>query len=73
MLATAIYDDPSAEPRAAFVGDEKAFTWWLPNKACFEAMVKSAGFETREWVSQFRLDFADGKPGHLHGVIRARA
>lgn len=72
ILATAIQDDPSPEPRAVFVGNEKAFTWWLPNRACFEAMVRSAGFAAVEWVSQFRLDFADGKPGHLHGVVRAR-
>ena len=72
VLATAIHDDPSSEPRAVFVGNAKAFTWWLPNRAGFEAMVGSAGFSAIEWVSQFRLDFADGRPGHLHGVIRAR-
>ncbi len=72
LLATAIYDDPSPDPRAVFVGNEKAFTWWLPNRLCFEMMVRSAGFEAIEWVSTFPLDFADGKPGHLHGVIRAR-
>jgi len=72
ILTTAIHDDPAPEPRAVFVGNEKAFTWWLPNRPCFEAMVRSAGYGAVEWVSQFRLDFADGKPGHLHGVIRAR-
>jgi len=72
LLATAIYEDPSPDPRAVFVGNEKAFTWWLPNRLCFEMMVRSAGFEAVEWVSTFQLDFADGKPGHLHGVIRAR-
>lgn len=72
ILATAIHDDPSPEPRAVFVGNAKAFTWWLPSRTGFEAMVRSAGFAAVEWVSQFRLDFADGRPGHLHGVIHAR-
>jgi tRNA (mo5U34)-methyltransferase len=72
LLASAIYEDVSPGPRAVFVGHEKAFTWWLPNRSCFEMMVRSAGFGAVEWISQFQLDFADGKPGHLHGVIRAR-
>jgi tRNA (mo5U34)-methyltransferase len=72
IIATAIHDDGSDEPRALFVGNDKAFTWWLPNRSGLEAIVRSAGFGTVEWVSQFRLDFADGKPGHLHGVVKAR-
>jgi tRNA (mo5U34)-methyltransferase len=71
IVATAIDPDGAAEPRALFVGHEKAFTWWLPNRACFEAMVRSAGFRRVEWISEFRLDFADGKEGYPHGVVRA--
>lgn len=71
IIATAVQPDTSTEPRAWFVGHEKAFTWWIPNRVCLEMMVKSAGFKRTEWVSEFSLDFRDGKKGHPHGVIRA--
>jgi tRNA (mo5U34)-methyltransferase len=48
---TAIFDDP-AYPKLHFVEREYArdwTNWWVPNRACVEAMLRSAGFriETR--------------------------
>jgi tRNA (mo5U34)-methyltransferase len=48
---TAIFDDP-AYPKLHFVEREYAHdwtNWWVPNRACAEAMLRSAGFtiETR--------------------------
>jgi tRNA (mo5U34)-methyltransferase len=71
IVATAIHKDSSAEPTALFVGHHRGDAWWLPNRACLEAMVESAGFARWEWVSEFRLDYADGSPGNPHAVIRA--
>jgi tRNA (mo5U34)-methyltransferase len=71
LIATAISRDDSQEPRAAFVGHDKAFTWWLPNRPCLEAMARSAGFGRVEWLGEFRLDFRNGNEGHWHGVVRA--
>jgi hypothetical protein len=71
IIATAIRVDSSTEPSALFVGHHRGDAWWLPNRACLEAMVQSAGFAGWEWVSEFRLDYADGRPGNPHGVIRA--
>jgi len=71
IIATAVRPDAGSDPTALFIGHAKADTWWLPNRACFEAMVKAAGFAKVEWVSEFQLDFRDGKPGHQHGVVRA--
>jgi tRNA (mo5U34)-methyltransferase len=44
---TAVFDEP-AYPRLHFV--EKRFAsdptnWWIPNRACVEAMLRSSGFE----------------------------
>jgi hypothetical protein len=71
IIATAVHSDSSDEPLALFVGHHRGDAWWLPNRPCLEAMVKSAGFAGWEWVSDFRLDYADGQPGPYHGVIRA--
>jgi tRNA (mo5U34)-methyltransferase len=43
----AVFDEPGA-PRLAFVEDRFAgdpTNWWIPNAACAEAMLRSAGFE----------------------------
>ena len=71
VIATVIYPLPTPEPLARFMGEPGGFTWWYPNRAAFEAMVRSAGFAGWEWFSEFRLDYADGQPGPYHGVIRA--
>lgn len=73
LIATAITRDDNTEQRAVFVGHDKAYTWWIPNRSCLEAMVRSAGFARVEWVSEFRLDFRNGGEGHWHGVVRAEA
>ena len=71
VIATVVYPLPTPEPLARFMGEPGGFTWWYPNRAAFEAMVRSAGFAGWEWFSEFRLDYADGQPGPYHGVIRA--
>jgi len=71
VIATGIHEDGGAEPRALFSGHKGGATWWLPNRACLEAMVESAGFKRWRWVSDFRLDYRDGTPGTWHGVIHA--
>ncbi len=71
IIATAICLDSKGDPVALFVGHHRGDAWWLPNRACLEAMMQSAGFAGWEWISEFRLDYADGQPGPHHGVIRA--
>lgn len=71
IIATVIYPDASSEPLAQFVGHHRGDGWWFPNRACFEMMVKSAGFAGWEWYADFRLDYRDGSSGPYHGVIRA--
>ncbi len=71
IITTVIYPDTSSEPLAQFVGHHRGDGWWFPNRACFEMMVKSAGFAGWEWYADFRLDYRDGRPGLYHGVIRA--
>ena len=44
---TAIFDDP-AYPKLHFVEREYAHdwtNWWIPNRACAEAMLRASGFE----------------------------
>jgi tRNA (mo5U34)-methyltransferase len=71
IIATSIDPDDSPKPIAVFSGHHRGDVWWHPNRRCLEAMIASAGFAAWEWVSTFRLDFADGRPGAYHGVIRA--
>ncbi len=71
LVATTIYTGPENDPVAMFAGQEYGNAWWLPNRACLELMVQTAGFTGYEWVSEFRLDYRDGTPGPAHGVIRA--
>jgi tRNA (mo5U34)-methyltransferase len=71
VIATVLYPLATPEPLARFMGEPNGFTWWYPNRAGFEALVRSAGFGGWEWFSEFRLDYADGQPGPYHGVIRA--
>jgi hypothetical protein len=71
IIATVIHPLKSSEPLALFIGQHRGDAWWLPNRAAFEAMVKSAGFKGWEWFSEFRLDYRNGQPGHNHAVIRA--
>ena len=71
VIATGIHKDGDAEPRALFSGHKGGDTWWLPNRACLEAMEESAGFKRWSWYSDFRLDYRDGSPGTWHGVIHA--
>ncbi len=71
VIATALYQDGRSEKLALFAGHHRGDVWWLPNRACLEAMLESAGFATHEWVSEFRLDYRDGRTGFHHGVVRA--
>jgi tRNA (mo5U34)-methyltransferase len=71
IVATCISRDNSTVPRAVFAGQHDGTSWWLPNRACLEAMVQVAAFKCWEWFSEFRLDFRDGRPGVDHSVIRA--
>jgi len=71
IVATGIFLDEKEEPRAQFSGHKGGAAWWLPNRACLEAMIQSAGFKHWEWFSEFRLDYSDGKPGTMHGIVRA--
>ena len=71
IIATVIDPSPDPEPRALFVGHGRGDVWWYPNRACLEALVEAAGFAGWQWVSTFRLDYADGRAGQPHGVIRA--
>ena len=72
IIATAIREDDAIEPLEKFVGHPEAYTWRLPNRLCFEAMVRSAGFDEIDWISAFRLDYRNGEVGLPHGVIHAR-
>lgn len=71
IIATAIQPEEDPLPQALFIGKSHGDTWWLPNKACLIEMVKSAGFRRVEWISKFRLDYRDGRPGWFHGVVHA--
>ncbi len=71
IICTVIHPVASPDRLAVFGGHERGDGWWFPNRAAFEAMVRSAGFTGYEWFSEFRLDFRDGRPGPYHGVIRA--
>lgn len=71
IIATSIFQDGGAEPRAQFIGHNRGDGYWIPNRSAMEAMVQSAGFAGWEWISEFRLDYRDGQPGSHHGVIRA--
>jgi tRNA (mo5U34)-methyltransferase len=71
IISTVIHPLDSPDPVALFSGHLRGDTWWAPNRAGFEALVRSAGFTGWEWYSEFALDYADGAPGPYHGVIRA--
>jgi CTP:molybdopterin cytidylyltransferase MocA len=71
IISTVVYPLEIAEPVAMFTGHLRGDTWWAPNRAGFEALVRSAGFAGWEWYSEFSLDYADGTPGPYHAVIRA--
>jgi hypothetical protein len=71
VIATVLHPLATSEPLARFMGEPNGFTWWYPNRAAFEAWVRSAGFKGWEWYSEFRMDYSDGSPGPYHGVIRA--
>lgn len=71
IIVTGISPDNNKEPKALFVGHHHGTAWWLPNRACMEAMVQAAGFTDYEWVSDFRLDYTDGTKGTHHGVVKA--
>ena len=71
IIATVVHPLENPDPLALFTGHLRGDTWWVPNRAAFEALVRSAGFTGWEWYSEFALDYADGTPGPYHGVIRA--
>lgn len=71
IISTVVHPVDSPDPIALFTGHLRGDTWWAPNRAGFEALVRSAGFTGWEWYSEFALDYADGAPGPYHGVIRA--
>jgi len=71
IIATGIFEGYTEEPAAQFSGHKDGATWWLPNRPCLEAMIKSVGFKRWEWISEFQLDYRDGTPGTAHGVIHA--
>jgi hypothetical protein len=71
IIATVIHPLQTPEPLALFFGAEHPDVWWWPNRAGFEGMVKSAGFQGWEWFSEFRLDLRNGDAGPYHAVIRA--
>ena len=71
IIATGIHKDNEVKPLAFFSGHRGGDTWWLPNRACLEAMVESAGFRKWHWYSDFQLDYRDGSRGTWQGVIHA--
>jgi 2-polyprenyl-3-methyl-5-hydroxy-6-metoxy-1,4-benzoquinol methylase len=72
IICTAIDKEGGSKPRALYFGEHGGTTWWLPNRVGFEKMVQTAGFESVEWLSEFQLDYRDGRPGHTCGIVRAR-
>lgn len=72
VIATVIQPITNPDPYALFQGHQHGDIWWIPNRACLEMMITSAGFKGWEWFSEFRLDHTDRRPhGPYHGVIRA--
>ncbi len=71
IIATVIEPDEAPHPAATFLGYQHGDVWWIPTRACLELMVVSAGFTGIEWISEFHLDYRDGRPGPYHGVLHA--
>jgi tRNA (mo5U34)-methyltransferase len=71
IIATGIAKHWGRRARADFHGAHDGTIWWLPNRACLEKMIECAGFSGWRWVSEFRLDPADGSKGIQHGVVHA--
>lgn len=71
----AIFDEP-AFPKLHFV--ERAYShddtnWWIPNRACAEAMLRSAGFEVVENPPNSEVFICRlGEAGHEGAVYPAR-
>jgi hypothetical protein len=72
IIATAVSTGLGNKPVAQFTGHQRGDTWWLPNRACLERMIESAGFKGWRWYSEFQLDTRDQSYGCCHGVIHAR-
>jgi tRNA (mo5U34)-methyltransferase len=69
-----VFDEP-AFPRMHFI--EKRFSgdptnWWIPNRACVEAMIRSAGFEVldRPHSEIFVCRTKDGRPDGANQLVR---
>lgn len=71
VICTAIDNISETEPFARFFGQNGGTTWWLPNRTCLETMVRTAGFESVDWLSTFQMDYRDGRSGHTCGVLHA--
>lgn len=71
IIATAIAPSANSEPIALMKGFMTGDVWWIPTKECLQLMAISAGFAGVEWISDFHLNYRDGRPGPYHGVLRA--
>ena len=71
IIATVINPEEPERGVAHMIGYERGDGWWVPTRACFVLMAACAGFAGVEWISDFQLDFRDGRPGPYHGVLRA--
>ncbi len=71
LISTAIHDEASAEPRAAFRGTATGHTFWVPNRACLMQWVRAAGFTRVEWIGTFDITARDRQFHDTHGALRA--
>lgn len=71
IITTVIMPGETDRPIAELAGFRVGDSWWVPSRRCFELMTASAGFAGIEWISDFRLNYRDGREGPYHGVIHA--
>lgn len=68
---TAVFDDPGW-PKLHFI--ERRYSrdptnWWAPNRACAEAMLRSAGFEITDHPEAEVYVCRPGRPGEYGGAV----
>ncbi|MFZ6004362.1 MAG: class I SAM-dependent methyltransferase [Actinomycetota bacterium] len=59
-------------PLAKFQAISPHLTWWIGNRACWEHMLRAAGFLDVRHGATFVIPFNGGKGGVRHGVLTAR-
>lgn len=76
ILSQTMLEGPDPQPAMVYMGgddpEDDSSTWWYPNKACFEQLLKKLGFKTVEEVGHDSGALVETGGPYSHTIFHAK-